>query len=347
MAEEVKKNTWKKVLTGLTLAFLVLIVYFSRSEIGETVGNLGRVNVLILLLILFWQLVKNHAFAMLYKGCFEILNADVSYRSMSKAALELNFVNNVFPSGGVSGFSYFALRMKQDGVSTGKSTLVHVLRWVTVFASFQFLLFLGVFILAAAGKASNLTILFASTLTTLLLVITILAVYIIGSRRRINSFFTWITQVLNRLIHFVRPKHPETINIASAQSVFFDLHDNYLVIRKNYKKLKAPLFYAQMANVAELATIYCIYLAFDSYVNIGAIIIAYVVANFAGLISVLPGGVGVYEGLMTAVLATAGVAPSVSIPATIMYRVLTSAIQLPPGYYYYHKAINRSDKPLL
>ena len=78
--------------------------------------------------------------------------------------------------------------------------------------------------------------------------------------------------------------------------------------------------------------------------NIGAIIIAYVVANFAGLISVLPGGVGVYEGLMTAVMASAGIPPSTSIPATIMYRVLTSAIQLPPGYYFYQKAVGKMGK---
>lgn len=344
MAEEVRKNTWKKVLTVLTFAMLIALVYFSRKEIGDTISNLGRVNLLLLLSIVFWQIIKNHAFAMLYKDCFDIIKIKVSYASMSKSALELNFVNNVFPSGGVSGFSYFALRMKKLGVSPGKATLVHVLRWVTVFASFQILLFFGVFVLAAAGKASNLTILFASSLTTLLLVSTLAAIYIIGSRSRINSFFTGLTNFLNRVIHWVRPNHPETINVAKAQDMFFDLHDNYLVIRRNYSKLKGPLFYASLANVAELATIYSIYLAFDAPVNVGAVIIAYVVANFAGLISVLPGGVGVYEGLMTAVMASAGVPPSVSIPAIIMYRVLTSIIQLPIGYYFYQQAINSSKK---
>jgi uncharacterized membrane protein YbhN (UPF0104 family) len=69
--------------------------------------------------------------------------------------------------------------------------------------------------------------------------------------------------------------------------------------------------------------------------------LAYAVANVAGLISVLPGGVGIYEGLMTAVLATAGIPPAVSLPVTVMYRVLNTVIQLPPGYYLYHRAIHR------
>ncbi len=106
-----------------------------------------------------------------------------------------------------------------------------------------------------------------------------------------------------------------------------------------------PLIYALMSSVTEIATLYTVYAAFGEYVNVGAVIIAYAVANFAGLISVLPGGIGVYEGLMTAVLATVGVSPATSLPVTVMYRVLSMAIQLPPGYYLYHRAIHRKDKP--
>lgn len=341
MAEK-KSSIWKWALTLVTLAVLGLIIYFSRQEIGETISNLGRVNIFILGSILVWQLIKTHAYAALYRESFSILNVKLPYRPMFRISLELNFVNNVFPSAGVSGFSYFGLRMKQFGVSAGQATLVHMLRWVSVFVSFQILLFIGLIMLSVAGDVSNLTILVASTLTTILLASTLLSAYVIGDRHRIDAFFTFLTKALNRIIQFFRWGHPETINIAAARRVFVDLHENYLVLRKKYTELKRPLYYATLANVAELATIYCIYLAFSSYVNPGAIIIAYVIANFAGLISVLPGGVGVYEALMTAVLATAGVAPSVSIPATIMYRVLTSAIQLPPGYYFYHKALHSS-----
>ena len=152
-----------------------------------------------------------------------------------------------------------------------------------------------------------------------------------------------MTKVLNRLIQLIRPKHPETINIANAQEAFFELHQNYLLIRKNYAQLKMPLFHAFFANFTEVATIYTVYVAFGEPVNPGAVIIAYAVANFAGLISVLPAGIGVYEALTTAVLVTAGVPPSIGIPATLMYRILSMAIQLPPGYYLYQRALSGSD----
>jgi len=65
------------------------------------------------------------------------------------------------------------------------------------------------------------------------------------------------------------------------------------------------------------------------------------VANFSGLISVLPAGIGIYEGLMTAVLVATGIPAELSIPVTIMYRVLNMTLQLTPGYYFYQKAVKQ------
>jgi len=106
------------------------------------------------------------------------------------------------------------------------------------------------------------------------------------------------------------------------------------------QKAAAICFYA---NVAEVMVIYVVYIAFGHWVNPGAIILAYGLANIAGLISVLPGGIGIYEAIMTAVLATAGIPAAVSIPVTIMYRVINMTIQVIPGYYFYHKNLSQPE----
>lgn len=346
--QEVKRsNLWRSILTWFTLAALVLLVFFLRDQIAETFSNFGRVNTYILLFIIVWQLLNYHTYTKMYQGLFDILGTKISYKPMYKASVELNFVNHVFPSAGVSGFSYFGLRMKQLGATAAQATLVQTMRFVAVFISFQAILLIGLLALAIGGKANNLVILVASSLATALIAGTLLVIYVVGSRSRIDAFFTGITKAFNKVIHLVRPKHPETINIASVRKLFLEFHDNYVILKKNYTKLKMPLVWAFLASVTEIATIYTVYAAFSEYVNIGAVIIAYAIANFAGLISVLPGGIGVYEGLMTAVLATVGVPPSTSIPVTVMYRVLSSAVQLPPGYYLYQKALRKKDTPLV
>ncbi len=344
MSDEEKKHRrsqkLRMILTWGTLGALILLILLLRHEIIETFKNFSNVHIWVLGFVLVWQILNYHYYTALYSQLFEILGKKIRYRELYKVMLELNFVNHVFPSAGVSGFSYFSLRMKGLGVSVGRSTLIQMMRFVTVFLSFQVLLLIGLFALAIMGQVNNVMILVSSSIVTLVLVSTALVAYIVGSRDRIDSFFTQLTKFLNRIIQLVRPKHPETINIKSARALFHELHDNYKLLTKNYDKLKAPFINSFFANFTEIATLYTVYLAFGEPVNFGAIILAYGVANFAGLISVLPGGIGVYEALMTGVLIASGVPAALSIPATIMYRVLTMAIQLPPGYYYYHKTIN-------
>jgi uncharacterized protein (TIRG00374 family) len=349
MADKIKALRFKQILTLITVVALVGMAYALRHQISETISNLGNVNTWALLLMIPLEVLNYHAQAKLYHGIFAVLKHDLQYKFLYRLSLELNFVNNLFPSGGVSGFSYFGIRMRSQGVSAAKATLGQLMKMILVYIAFQALLFFGVFLLAIDGRASGLLILVAGSLVTLLFVGTFGLVFIIGSKRRINSFFTFVTKLVNRIIHIVRPKHPETINIARAEEVFAELHDNYMVVKRHLHLLREPLVYGLLANLTEVAVIYSVYLAFGHVVNPGVVIIAYAVANFAGLVSVLPGGVGIYEALMTAVLAAGGISPAISLPVTVMYRVLNMLLQLPPGYILYQRALQRGpthDDPI-
>jgi len=344
ITDQKRSIPWKLIINIITLVALAALIYGVRKEIVDTLDNLKNLEVWALSLIIPAQILNYHSYAELYQSLFKILHHRVRYMKMLRLTSELNFVNNVFPSGGVTGISYFGVRMKSMGVSPGKSTLVQMLRYILLFVSFQILLFVGLIILAIGGDANSFAILIAGSLATLLFVGTLGAMFIVGSKKRINGFFTYLTRFANRIIKIVRPKHPETINIVKVQTLFTELHENYLELRQKPKMLWGPLIRALMANVAEILTIYVVYIAFGQWVNPGAIIIAYAIANFAGLISVLPGGVGIYEALMTAVLVSAGVPAGVSIPITLTYRILNMSLQLPPGYYFYHKALREQSE---
>jgi uncharacterized protein (TIRG00374 family) len=335
---------WKLVVNVVTLAALVILIYLIRDQLARTFRDLGHVHAWALLLLVPVEVLNYHAQARMYQRLFAIVGNKLSYKYLFRASLELNFVNHVFPSGGVTGLSYFTLRMRQGKeLSSGKATFIHVMKIALYFIAFEVVLVFGVLALAAEGRINNLVLLVAGSLSTLLVVGTIGFAYIIGSKQRIHGFFLALTRLLNRLIRIVRPKNPETININGARKLFNDFHDSYQEIRTNLKLLRAPFIYALIADITEVLAIYVVYIAFGEWVNIGAVILAYGIANFAGLVSVLPGGVGIYEALMTTVLAATGIPPRLSLPVTVMYRILNTLIQVPPGYYFYNKAIRAGD----
>lgn len=339
------KRRWKLILNLVTLAALAVLVYAIRDQLAVTLTNLAKVNAWLLLLIIPVQFLNYHAQTKMYQHLFGIVGNKLKYWFLFRTSLELNFVNNVFPSGGVTGISYFGVRLRDGGkISGARATLVQVMKVALLILSFEVLLILGLFFLAIVGKANGLVLFVAGSLSMLMVIGTIVFSYIIGSKKRINDFFTMVTRAINKIVSIVRPKHPEVINIERARSVFDDLHANYLLFRTHYKELRAPAAYALLANATEILALYVVYIAFDNWVNVGAVILAYAVANFAGLISVLPGGIGVYEALMTAVLVAGGVPAATSIPVTVMYRVFSTLLQLPPGYYFYHKTLMQGHK---
>lgn len=345
MSESQRKRRLKIALTSLTFIALLGTAYAVRHQIFETIGNLGEINAWALLLIVPLEALNYYGQAQLYQGLFRILGDRFRTRPMYRLALELNLVNNIFPSGGVSGFSYLSYRMRAEGVSTAKATLVQLMKFIMVFVSFQVLMSVGLILLAIEGRANSLILLFAGSLATLLFVGTVGVAFVIGSKSRINSFFIYVTRLVNSLIHIFRRAHPETININKARETFTELHENYMHIRRNLSQLRRPLISSFVTNITEIMAIYVVYIAFGNYVNPGAVVLAYAVANFAGLVSVLPGGVGIYEALMTGVMTASGVPISVSLPATVMYRIVSMSVQLPPGYYFYQKALHAEPIP--
>jgi uncharacterized protein (TIRG00374 family) len=336
------KRHWKLLLNIVTIAALLILVYAVRHQLDATIRNFSNVDVAILLLMLPIEWLNYHAQAKLYQSLFGLVGNKMSYGFLFKASLELNFINNIFPSGGVSGISYFGVRMRSSDLTGGRATLVHITKLVLLFVSFEILLILGLLSLTLGGAVSNFVILIAATLSTLMVVGTIVFVMIIGHEKRIQATFSFMTQILNRVVRLVLPKYPEAINIERARNLVEELHQNYKLIEARYRDLKVPFLWALLANITEVGAVYIVYIAFGHWVNPGAVILAYGVANFAGLVSVLPGGVGVYEALMTAVLAATGVRAALSLPVTVMYRVVNMLIQLPPGYVFYHRTLHQS-----
>ena len=335
------------ILNVITIVALVILVIGLRHQLGDTIADLKKVNAWTLLLIIPIEYVNYYAQTKQYQYLFKIVDENLDFKYLFKFALELNFVNHVFPSGGLSGISFFGLRLRSKGIRAGKSTLVQLMKLVLIFSSFEILLFIGMITLSVSGRVDNLVIFIGTALTVSVVILTGLFLYVVSDHERIKNFFRLATRAINRLVRVIRPGRPDAISLERVKPLFDELHSGFGLFKSKYKQLQKPFWYALLANITEIAVIYVVFLAFGKWVNVGAVILAYAVANTAGFVSVLPGGVGVYEVLMTAVLVIGGVPAALSISAIVMYRVLNTILQLPPGFYYYHRNLKiNNDIPI-
>lgn len=332
---------WKLWLNIVTFAALAFVVYAARHDIGRVFAQLSELNIWVLLLMLPAQFFVYFTLAELFYHFFKTTDVKVPIKALVAPMIELNFVNHIFPSGGVSGFSYLTLRLKPYGVSTAKSTLAQLARFALMFMSFIVLLFVALLMLAVGGSTSSLMVLAVSAITFTLFFVTSVLIFVIGSESRISAFTTGLTRVLNRIIHVFRRRHPETISLKNVKQTFLELHEDYMLIRRDVGRMKWAILWGFLSSVAELALLYIAFMAHGAWVNPGAVIVAYVIANLVGFIAILPGGIGLYEPLMTAVLISGGVQPGLALSATLVYRVISLLLSLLSGYFLYQRAIRR------
>lgn len=339
-----KFRTW---LSIITLTLLVVVVVAAWGDIREAFGYLGKVDLWILALIIPVQFVSYFATG---EMIFSYLRAKGNIRELNvlkvtRMALELNFVNHVFPSGGAAGAVYFSWLLSRHGVSSGRAIMAQIVRFALTFLSFVLLLLVALSVLIIDHSVDRVTILLSLLLAVLAVGATIGGMYLLGSKKRLDAFASWLTRSVNRIIRRVtRGKKRSILKETAITTFFVDIHDDFLAIRRDKKILTKPFLWAILANIMDVVLIYIAFWSFGVQVNPALIFIAFGLASIAGAVVATPGGAGVYELVMVAFLTSAGVPPTTAIAGTLLARVLLMLLTIVFGYAFYQFTVVKYGK---
>lgn len=339
-----KFRTW---LSIITLTLLAVVVVAAWGDIREAFGYLGKVDLWILALIIPVQFVSYFATG---EMIFSYLRAKGNIRELNvlkvtRMALELNFVNHVFPSGGAAGAAYFSWLLSRHGVSSGRAIMAQIVRFALTFLSFVLLLLVALTVLIIDHSVDRVTILLSLLLAVLAVGATIGGMYLLGSKKRLDAFATWLTRSVNRIVRRVtRGKKRSILKETAITTFFVDIHDDFLAIRRDKKILTKPFLWAILANIMDVVLIYIAFWSFGVQVNPALIFIAFGLASIAGAVVVTPGGAGVYELVMVAFLTSAGVPPTTAIAGTLLARVLLMLLTIVFGYAFYQFTVVKYGK---
>lgn len=330
-----------------TIVLIGLVVYLARHELVAAWQTLETVNLWILALLIPAQIASYYAGG---EVMFSYLRAkkrieNVPRLTMARMALELNFVNHVLPSGGVSGMSYMTWRLGQYGVSAGRAAMAQMVRYVMTFAAFAALLVLAVVIVTIDGGVNRWIILVSSALVTGMIILVLGGVFVMSSRMRMRSFARYAARSINfivRKVTFGKKKH--ILTITQVETFFEDIHDDYVALRAEKKVLVKPFLWGIVFNVLDVLLFMITFWALGVSINPAPVLIAYGVASIAGFFVATPGGAGAYEVIMVMFLAFAGVNSGVAIAGIVLTRVVLLLGTIGFGYLFYQHAIIKYGK---
>jgi uncharacterized protein (TIRG00374 family) len=270
---------------------------------------------------------------------------ETSHWTMTRMALELNFVNHIIPSGGAAGFSYLGWVLSRHGVSAGRATMAQLVRFSISFIAFLLLLAVAVVILVLDHRISPVIIMISVGLTLVAIIAAIILLFVIGSNTRLKKFSGWLTRFVNGFVSKVsRGKKQGTVKLEVIESFFEELHQDYLSLKHEKRILVRPFLWAIVMNVADVALIAIAFMALGYFVNPAILFVAFGISSVASIVSVTPGGAGIYEAIMIAFLASAGVPADVAIAGTLLTRVTLLLGTILFGYFFYQLTIVKYGK---
>lgn len=340
-----RRVSFKTWLSLITLALVVVILYAARHELVRAWHLLAQVNPWVLLLLLPTQALSYYAAgAMVFSYLKEKFGLTLKPGEAAKIALELNFVNHVLPSAGVSGASYMTWRLGKLGVSAGRATLAQVVRFAATFAAFLVLLLVAVVAITLDNGLERIPILVASGLASVIIVGTMLTIYVIQSKTRLHKTAAFITKYVNSIWKTLTRQSEPLLKQEAINAFFQDLHGDYGELSRDPWVLKRPFWWGLVFVLSEISLFWITFWALGTPINPAPLLIAYGLAGFAGSFFFTPGGVGGYEALMVGFLAASGIDKGAVIAATLLSRAILMLLTIVSGYYFYQHALNKYGK---
>ncbi len=342
--------SFRSWLSIVTFVLIGALLYAARKDIAHAWHLLGQVDVWILLLLLPLTMASYMAAG---EMMFSYLRGKKSIGhlkpwTLARMSLELNFVNHVLPSGGVSGISYMNWRLGRYGVASGKATMAQAVRYIAGFAALATLLAISVLVVTIDGHINRWIILMSSGLVTTMIVSTLVGIYLIRSPIRLKKFSHVLATTANRIAYkLTRGRKRVVAREDKILSFFEDMHDDYLFINRERKILIKPYLWGLFFTVVEVVIFYTVFMALGAEpFNPAPLLIGYGVASVAGFLVVTPGGTGAYETVMVMVLVAAqSMVQSEAIAGVILARVIILLTTIGLGYIFYQHAITHYGKP--
>ncbi len=340
--------SFKAWLSAITLVFVGIIIFFSRHELLHAWELLGHVNLWILLLLIPGQILVYYIAG---EMVFSYLRAKGAIRhipasDLTRMSLEMNFVNHVLPTGGVSGISYMAWRLGKYGVPLGRATIAQVVRFTMTFVSYIALLLVAVLVVTIDGNINRWIIFVSSSLVLMTIVMVFATVYLLSSRERMWRFGGWLVTTTNNLVKKVSfgRRRKAVLRFGQVEKFFTDMHFDYMALRRDMRILLKPFLWGILFTIADVSLFLITFWAMGTPVNPALVLIAYGVAGMAGLVVVTPGGAGAYEAIMVGFLALAGLDKSTAIAGIVLTRVILLLGTIILGYAFYQNALLRHGK---
>ena len=230
------------------------------------------------------------------------------------------FVDQVVPTGGLSGTALFAKALEAQGVSRGVVSATALLNTASYNVAYVGCLAAALVIANLHGQAT--TLIMVASVIFLVLGTALTAAMIAMSGRGVHPRTDRLgrSNLVKRVLHFVGDADPTLV--------------------RNWRLLTATSIYQAIIFLLDTLTIVVLIWALGGAAPISGVFMSFMISNLFRTIGVIPGGLGTFEATSVLTLKMAGLDVTTALSATFLFRGLSFWLPMLPGFWLSHRAIN-------
>lgn len=319
----------------IALIVIVVLAYNQFNQVQSFKDLFKTLNWWILLLVIPMRYLYYRFNAKYFESFFAIFKQKAKFSLVFESAITMNFVNIVFPSGGISGLSYIRKVLKDD-VDSANVTLAQLSWYVLSFIAYIGFLLLGFVLLLLSNQVIKVSSRLIILVLFIIITISIALILFIFNKKFVENVAYFAVKPLNKILSLIRKR---ILGRDRIKNFIEQLHGSILFLRDNRDKLGRPLLYTCLMILFDLLTIYTVFLAFGQIINPGIVIAGYVIALITSLASVVTAGIGVYEAGMVATFVGLNIPFDIAFAVTIVYRIVSLWLFIPVGLLFYKRTL--------
>jgi len=313
------------------VAFAALFLFIDFDELWRT---LAGADMRLLPLPVLCVALSYITMALSYQGISSAAGASIPFGEMLKITFVANTLNYLLATGGLSGFAarmYYFTRLDVPAntavvISLAQTFLTNITLLAFVLAGFLYVV--------ATQPMQEGTLAAATVgLSVLVAVVIVIAFLLLHERIRRRTLF-WLAQAFYTVLHRVQSRwKPKRTHIWRYQ---FNLNRGISFLLARKRRMLAPLVYIILDWLLTILILHTAFLAMRYDIRFSTTVVGFAVGITLSFLSLVPGGLGVMEGSMSAVFAGMGVPFETAVVAVLLFRLIYYILPLLVSLFFLH-----------
>lgn len=309
----------KKTVFFLGVSLVILAVMLYLVGIDQVIAALKIAKLEFIAIAIAMQVFTYYLYTLRWKILNNLVDIDVGIKKLLPMVLVGLAVNNITPSGRGGGEPVRAYILSREENYPMEETFATVVA-DRALDTFPFVV-LAVLTIIGMALTFNFDLWLLILMVVAVIVIVIILILIIYMS--INPNFGarvdgWIIGLVRRFYKKNSKELEEKIH-----GVIRGFQDTMKMVISNKNVLYYALPLSFVIWIFEILRVYFVFLAFGASVSPVVIGEVFILASLAGMIPLLPGGLGAVDGIMIIFYSAAGITASISAAATVIERLIS------------------------